>query len=143
MTTNNVVNNSGGTAAATQAEQEAGSSTSVYVSPGRQQFHPSASKMWASFAGNSTTILSSYNVTSLTNNATGDTTVNYTTNFSSVNYGVAGICAAAGSGGGCVEVANGVFPTVSAVRIRTLDTVTGGGTFFNSAYIGVSAFGDQ
>jgi len=76
-------------AAATQAEQETGSSTTVYVSPGRQQYHVSAAKAWVVFTSvTSTSASASYNVSSLTDNGTGDTTVNFTTSFSSANFAI-------------------------------------------------------
>jgi hypothetical protein len=44
-------------------------------------------QVWVRFTTVTTTsILGSYNVTSLTDNGTGDTTINFTTSFSSVNY---------------------------------------------------------
>lgn len=78
---------SASTSAATQAEQETATSTSTYVSPGRQQYHPSAVKAWILFNGTGTiAITASYNVTSITDNGTGDYTVTFTTAFSSANY---------------------------------------------------------
>jgi hypothetical protein len=75
--------------AATQAEQETGSSTTVSVTPGRQQYHPSAAKAWVKFDGTGTPAISaSYNVTSLTDNGTGDYTVNLTNAMSSKDYAV-------------------------------------------------------
>lgn len=75
----------GGSTAASQAEQETGSLTTVFTSPGRQQFHPSAAKAWVRFniAG---TVAASYNITSVTDNGPGDWTVNIATDFSSANY---------------------------------------------------------
>jgi len=74
--------------AASQSEQEAASSSTVYVSPLRQQFHPSACKAWCSFTWTAgvPTIATSYNISSLTDNAVGDVTFNFTTAFSSANY---------------------------------------------------------
>lgn len=74
-----------GVSAATQAEQETASATNVYVSPGRQQFHPSAAKFWAKVAG-AGTLTSSYNVTSATDTGPGDMTVNIATDFSSADW---------------------------------------------------------
>lgn len=72
---------------ATQAEQETGTSIVTAVSPGRQHYHPSAAKAWARFTTVTTTaIKSSYNVTSLTDNGTGDTTITFTTAFSGATY---------------------------------------------------------
>ena len=73
-----------GTAVATQANQETATSTTTAVSPGRQQFHPSAAKAWVRYQTvTTTTNIASYNVASLTDNGTGDTTITFTTNFSS------------------------------------------------------------
>ena len=73
--------------AATQAEMEAASSTTVYASPGRVQYHPGVAKVWGQWndAGN---ILGSYNISSVTDTGVGDHTVNFTTNFSSTDYAV-------------------------------------------------------
>jgi len=77
-------------AAATQAEQETGTSTTVYVSPGRQKNHASAAKAWGivTFSGGSTPTLgaSSYGVTSITDSGLGVTTINLSTAFSSAVY---------------------------------------------------------
>ena len=75
--------------AATQAEQETASNTSVYVSPGRQQFHPSASKGWfrCDMAG---TLNRGYNVSSITDTAQGVATVNWTVSFSDASYAPTG-----------------------------------------------------
>lgn len=74
--------------AATQAQQEAASSTTVYVSPGRQQYHPSAAKAWGqiTISAGAATAVSSYNVSSVSNNATGNYSPVYAVNFSSGNY---------------------------------------------------------
>ncbi len=70
---------------ADQTEQEAGTATDRAVVPGRQHFHDSAAKAWANFsvAGS---ITDDFNVTSITDTAVGDWTVNLTTSFSSANY---------------------------------------------------------
>jgi len=73
-------------AAATQAEQEAGSSTTVFTSPGRQHFHPSAAKFWASVTANGITLNESYNVTSHTDTGTGDLTITIATDFSTATW---------------------------------------------------------
>jgi len=79
-------------AAASQAEQEAGSATNRVVTPGRQKFHQSAAKVWGSFdgtAGTPTIVSGSFNVSSITDGGVGIYTVNLTTNFSNGNYSVA------------------------------------------------------
>lgn len=72
---------------ATQANQEAGSATNLIVAPGVQQYHPSAAKAWIMYTSVTTTAINtSYNITSVTDNGTGDTTITIATDFSSANY---------------------------------------------------------
>ena len=75
----------GATVAATQAEMETGTSTSVAVTPGRQHYHPGHPKCWLN-AGTTGNILASYNITSLTDTGTGVVTVTIATDFSSANW---------------------------------------------------------
>jgi hypothetical protein len=72
--------------AASQAQQQAASSTSVYVSPGRQQFHPSAASFWVDFNGADGSRFAYYNVSSVTRNSAGNYTITIPNNFSSSNY---------------------------------------------------------
>lgn len=126
--------------AATQSDQETATSTTTYVSPGRQQYHPSAAKAWVRYTTITTTsIAASYNVTSLTDNGTGDTTVNFTTAFSSANYGIAGIVGGS-SGSYTTRISSAAAPTSSTCRIDGLD---GGGLGKDMAINCYSFFGDQ
>lgn len=70
---------------ATQAEQETGTDLTRIVTPGRQHFHPSASKFWAK-AGIAGTASVSYNLTSITDGGVGLMTANIATDFSSANW---------------------------------------------------------
>lgn len=75
--------------AATQSDQETGTSNTVAVTPGVQKFHPAHPKAWVYFTTvTTTTINGSFGVTSLTDGGTGITQVNYTTTFSSSNNNV-------------------------------------------------------
>jgi hypothetical protein len=130
------------TLAATQTELEAGTSLTKYTSPGNQQYHPSAAKGWVRFNGTGTVaIAASYNVSSITDNGVGDWTVNWTTAFSSANYGV---CINAVTDGStytdliCID--GGHVPTASALRIRSQNIGTG---LRDEPIVCVSAFGDQ
>lgn len=83
----NIITANAGVPAASQAEMETASSTTTYVSPGRQQYHPGHPKAWIRYTETTTTaIVSSYNVTSVTDGGTGITTVTFTTSFSNTNY---------------------------------------------------------
>jgi hypothetical protein len=72
--------------AATQAEQEAGSSTTVFTTPGRQHFHPGSAKVWVSWTGNSTTIDQSYNMTSIADTAIGIADGTIATDFAAATW---------------------------------------------------------
>lgn len=72
--------------AATQAEQETGTSLTVGVTPGRQQFHQTAGKAWVVYNHTTATVLASYNVTSVTDGGTGIFTVNWSITMSSTSY---------------------------------------------------------
>lgn len=71
---------------ATQAEQETGTDTTRAVSPGTQHFHPSAAKFWVEWTGNSTTILVSWNMTSIADTNVGDADGTIATDFSGANW---------------------------------------------------------
>lgn len=70
---------------ATQANQETATSTTTFVSPGRQQYHPSAAKAWA-YSDASGTVSGSYNISSVTDAGAGLLTFNFTVAMSSANY---------------------------------------------------------
>jgi hypothetical protein len=75
-----------GFATATQAEMEAGSSTTAYVSPGRTQYHPSALKVWGITGGGGDLKSLDFNVGSVTDTGAGDRMIIFTVAFSSTLY---------------------------------------------------------
>jgi hypothetical protein len=74
--------------AATQAQQEAGSSAFAIVTPAVQHNHPSAAKCWANvtYSAGVPTLAASYNITSITDTAAGRLTITIATDFSSANW---------------------------------------------------------
>ena len=126
-----------GVPAATQSDQETGTSTSVAITPGVQKYHPSAAKAWVLFNGSTNTILASYNVSSVTKNATGDYTVNYTTSFSSSNYAVVSTAIDTS----IVMYSNSSPYAASSTRIYTV--VRAGTSNQDASLISLVAFGDQ
>ena len=102
-------------AAATQAEQETASATNVYVSPGRQHFHPGHPKCWGSvsYTTQVPAIVTSYNITSITDTAVGVVTWTIATDFSNGSWTpiVSMIFNAAGTA---------VFTSVSALAAGSL-----------------------
>lgn len=137
--------------AASQAEQETGTSTVKFATPGVQQYHPSACKAWVSFDASGTlAIKSSYNVSSVTDLGVGRYRVNFTNNFSAATYCPVGFGTTAGAGSNNTQLG------VETISSSTSDTLTqyttsaitlayrrGDGTFLDSSLIGVSFFGDQ
>jgi len=71
---------------ATRAEQETGTDTVRAVVPGRQHYHPSAAKAWLNAQGDGSGINASYNITSITDTATGSLGITIGTDFSSSSY---------------------------------------------------------
>lgn len=78
------------TPAVSQANQETATSNVTFVTPGRQQFHPSAVKAWAVFVPRGTngaaTVNASYNVSGVQHTATGVYEVSFSTAMSSTAY---------------------------------------------------------
>jgi len=71
---------------ASQAEMEAATSNTVFVTPLNTKWHPGISKVWLKAAANGTAINASYNVTSITDDGVGSITVTIATDFSSADY---------------------------------------------------------
>lgn len=72
--------------AATKTQQTSGSSTTSYVSPGRQQYHDSSVKAWVTFDGNTGAIIGSYNITSVSKISTGVYRITFSTPFTTNSY---------------------------------------------------------
>ena len=73
-------------AIATAATQEAGTDAVNPVVASVQHRHPSAAKFWVVWTGNSTTILASYNMTSIADTGPGDADGTIATDFSSASW---------------------------------------------------------
>ena len=108
--------------AASQAQQETGSSLLVGSAPGNQHYHQSAAKAWGR-GNNAAGLSSSYNIASNTDTAAGRMTITFTTNMSSSTYTqVANII---GDFGGQTQgIAVSVVNDASSFEIRTHDPDT-------------------
>lgn len=97
-------------------------------------------KAWVNFNGTGTVaIRSSGNVSSITDNNTGDYTVNFTTAMPDANYAVIGTAGAQATGsvtGMVFEISLSSSPTSSAVRVNTKQT----GTFVDVTFVNVAVF---
>lgn len=71
--------------AAAQSDQETGTSTTLFVAPGTQRYHPGHPKAWA-YADTSGGLTAGYGVSAITDVATGKIGISFTTAFSSVSY---------------------------------------------------------
>lgn len=109
-------------ALAAQSDQETGTSTTTFVSPARQQFHPSSPKAWVAWTGSTGATLAAYNVSSVTRGGTGIYTINFTTSFSSTSYA-------------CVGGLSGDGTNNTAIQINTRGT----GTLTTSTFILLTA----
>ena len=119
---------------ATQADQETANSTTTYVSPGRQHYHPSALKFWAK-SDDGTTLTATYNVASVTDVGTGVHTYNFTTSFSSINYFIS---ASAGSSN---KTTAGTSQSAGSITLIVTDAQTGSVSDPFNWYVGGA--GDQ
>ena len=136
-----------GVAAATQAEQETGTATNVYTSPGKQQYHVSAAKAWINFNGTGTVAINaSYNISSITDNGTGRYTINFTVAFSSIYYSAVvnaspsyGLRNSYGIGLFADDITE-VAPTAGATRVSINGT---DGVGYDPKYVTASFSGDQ
>ena len=74
-----------GTVLATQAEMEAGSVLTSFVTPGRTKYHPGVAKGWAKVLSDASEQAPHYSL-SVSAGSTGVYTVTWDTNFSDVDY---------------------------------------------------------
>jgi hypothetical protein len=131
-------------APATQTEMEAATNATAMVTPASVQWHPGVAKAWAVFDATGG-IYASHNVSSITDNGTGDFTVNFTTAFSSANYVPLAIANRA------LNATYGILtyviqtPTASACRFATslLDLAGGTNNQADPSRVYVAFFGDQ
>ncbi len=132
----------GGGTAATQSDQETGTSPTTFVSPGRQQYHPGSTKAWIHFDGTGTvSVKASYNVSSITDNGTGEYTVNFSTAFSgnlAYNWSISGSVST--SQGGFSTGPYGAAPSTTAFRFVTFSPTL---VITDFQYASVSFHGDQ
>jgi hypothetical protein len=130
---------------ATQAEQETGTSTTKYVTSGRQHHHDSAAKAWTT--GDYTAGvpdspgLDSYNISSVSDTTTGTLTANFTTSFSSANYVQSGMCQRVSTNDALwPAIRQSTDPTTSACAIAF---ASDGAATSDPAFYSVIFHGDQ
>ena len=96
---------------------------------------------WVNFNGTGTVaIRASYNVSSITDNGTGDYTVNFTNALPDANYSLAGMgqtLAGSGTSANIIAIKPSPNPSTTAVSIRCFDNGIG---YVDSPYVCVSIF---
>jgi len=110
--------------------------TTVTNPSGGQPTIDGLARAWVNFNGTGTVaIRASLNVSSITDNGTGDYTVNFTTALADANYAIN----VTTSGDGWIGATRqqSTSPTTSAVRIASF---TGGGNNSDSAFMNISVF---
>ena len=111
-------------------------------------------RAWVTYDGVNNNILDSFNVSSVTDNTTGDYTINFANALSDANYCVSGTIAntannftsatAGTTRGPCgVQIAGDVAPTTSSVTVETLYGATAAvnGAKFDTSRCNVVVFG--
>lgn len=128
--------------ASTQAQMEAVTSNVVMATPLNIKWHPAVAKGWIVFDGTSGSIgagSASHNVSSVTDNGTGNYTVNWTTSFSSANYVVS--LAQGGTGGDAsTSVIYEDSKTAGGVTVKIYRQGVG---YNDMTLVNVIAYGDQ
>lgn len=115
--------------AASAAEQETGTEAAKYVAPATQHRHASAVKAWCQFTGAAgAEALGSpdYNTESISETATGDWTLAWTTDFSSSVYGFAGMCKRDDASDNILLTVRGAASAIGAASLRVAAINTGG-----------------
>ena len=131
-----------GSQIATQAEQETGSATDKLVTPGRQQYHPSAAKAWCQ-NDTGTIIPASYNMTSVTDNGAGDHTFTWNVDFSGTAYAVLATPLNSPTTDADTVIPAELTASRAVGSSRIVMNRASDGALTDPAYWMVAAFGDQ
>ena len=127
--------------AATQADMETATSTTTAVTPAVVQNHPGVAKAAVRYNGVADTTTSSYNISGVVRNGTGDYTFSFTVSFSNTNYSLVPYAAVAIDS--TRRVARAAQPSVvntGSTRVLTSDATP---SAENNAFVNILWFGDQ
>lgn len=128
---------------ATQGNQETGTSVATLVTPGRQQFHPSAAKVWGQY-DQTGGIGSSYNLTSVTDNGVGNLSPVFNVDFSSSSYTVVANAEAASGPSSSTTFVCQVLPTGRAAGGCNIATIRlSDFSQQDVSFVNFVAYGDQ
>lgn len=128
---------------ASQANMETATDNTVMVTPLAMKWHPGVAKAWVRLDGTGTAaITSSYNITSITDNGTGDYTITIATDFADGNYAPVHMVNGRGASEDCVlcTIDFDNAPAAGALRVRTK---TEANADVDVSIICVAMFGDH
>lgn len=126
---------------AVQSEMESASDTSRAVVPGRMQYHPGVCKAWVIFQGTGTvTIRASHGVSSITDNSTGNWSVNFSTSFSASTAYCPVISTSHATTVDCITEFDNATIAAGSFRIYVLGYQTG--TLGDANLVSCAVFGD-
>lgn len=130
--------------AAAQSDQETATSTTLAVTPGRQQFHPSAAKAWAYFDGKTGGVITTkatYGLSNVARNSAGNYTVTFSTAWSSATgYTFIGNAVNIGVGVSVIYVNATSDITTTTFRFGTFPSI--GGAAADCDIITIAFYGD-
>jgi hypothetical protein len=97
---------------------------------------------WVNFNGTGTVVIrASFNVSSITDNGTGDYTVNFTTALTDANYSVSGISnKGSGSVSGAIGISDSSLPSTTAVRVNGVIFGTASNAVDDKSIMSISVF---
>jgi len=130
----------GGPSQATQAAIEAETNEDTYIPPDLLRYGPGVAKAWVDYNQSGNTVDASYNVSSVADNSKGNFTVNWNTDFSSVNYvatGTSGDEAYYGNYGMVMYGGDSIATGSITFSTRAMNTL------LDSSSNKIVAFGDQ
>lgn len=134
---------------ASSAENAAGTAENKAIDPLgiREAFNATGSapvyacRAWVNFNGTGTVaIRASGNVSSITDNGTGDYTVNFSTAMPDANYCATFGAIAQGTTNAFTTIRQGVAPTTSALRVATMGGASGSLNYEDNSYVNVCVF---
>ena len=125
----------GGPDQAVQSDIKAETNENTYIPPDLVKHSPGVAKGWIEW-DNASAVEVSHNVTSLTDNGTGDQTITWATDFSGADYCVVGC----NGDDRFISTSSTTQPTAGATRMQQSSD---GGSAVDASHTYVAAFGDQ
>ena len=107
-----------------------------------EEINQGRAKAWVNFNGTGTVaIRNNYNVSTVTDNGTGDYTINFTNAFANANYAVTGSSGGQGNttNGAVYQFDQSTAKTTSACRVAIIAT---SGSLVDTPQIAIAFFGD-